>query len=170
VVDGLSDDKFETLDPSIPNAHLVSFLDPVPRVARVSHVIGGKKIGVLHVEKHERAPIIVLKGMGNDLREGTVYFRYVGETRQIKPGELRAIIEAREARAVAEFSRIMNRVAPARARLLTSILAKYPEERAVLSSTENYFPQFNSCAREIFAGQRCADAPPGRRRAADIGC
>jgi hypothetical protein len=111
VVDGLSDDKFETLDPSILNSHLVSFLDPVPRVARVSHVIGGKKIGVLHVEKHERAPIIVLKGMGNDLREGAVYFRYVGETRQIKPGELRAIIEAREARAVAEFSRRMTRVA-----------------------------------------------------------
>jgi predicted HTH transcriptional regulator len=111
VVDGMSDDKFETLDPAILNSHLVSFLDPVPRVARVSHVIGGKKIGVLHVEKHERAPVIVLKGMGNDLREGAVYFRYVGETRQIKPGELRAIIEAREARAVAEFSRRMNRVA-----------------------------------------------------------
>ncbi|WP_176936985.1 AlbA family DNA-binding domain-containing protein [Bradyrhizobium brasilense] len=111
VVDGMSDDKFETLDPALLNSHLVSFLDPVPRVARVPHKIGGKKIGVLHVEKHERAPIIVLKGMGNDLREGAIYFRYVGETRQIKPGELRAIIEAREARAVAEFSRRMNRVA-----------------------------------------------------------
>jgi predicted HTH transcriptional regulator len=78
VVDGMSDDKFETLDPSILNSHLVSFLDPVPRVARVSHGIGGKRIGVLHVEKHEIAPVIVLKGMGNDLREGSVYFRYVG--------------------------------------------------------------------------------------------
>jgi hypothetical protein len=63
------------------------------------------------VEKHERAPVIVLKGMGSDLREGAVYFRYVGETRQIKPGELRAIIEVREARAVAEFSRRMSRIA-----------------------------------------------------------
>jgi hypothetical protein len=111
IVEGMSDDKFQTLDPALLTSHLVSFLDPVPTVARVSHTIGGKKIGVLHVEKHERAPVIVLKGMGTDLREGAVYFRYVGETRQIKPGELRAIIETREARAVAEFSRRMNRVA-----------------------------------------------------------
>jgi hypothetical protein len=109
LVEGMSDDKFETLDPKVLNSHLVSFLDPVPRVARVSHVIDGKKIGVLHVEKHERAPVIALKEMGSDLREGAVYFRYVGETRQIKPGELRAIIEAREARAVAEFSRPFDR-------------------------------------------------------------
>lgn len=110
-VDGMSDDKFETLDRALLNAHLVSFLDPVPRVARLSHKIGGKKVGVIHVEKHEHAPVIVLKGMTNDLREGAIYFRYVGETRQIKPGELRAIIEAREARAIAEFSRRMNRLA-----------------------------------------------------------
>lgn len=111
LVEGMSDDKFETLDPKVLNSHLVGFLDPVPRVARAPHVVGGKKIGVLHVEKHGRAPVIVLKEMGSDLREGAIYFRYVGETRQIKPGELRAIIEAREARAVAEFSRRMSRVA-----------------------------------------------------------
>jgi hypothetical protein len=111
VVDGMSDDKFETLDPALLTSHLVSHLDPVPTVTRVPHVIGGKRIGALYVEKHERPPIIVLKGNGTDLREGAIYFRYVGETRQIKPGELRAIIEAREARAVADFSRRMSRVA-----------------------------------------------------------
>jgi hypothetical protein len=111
VVEGMSDDKFETLDPALLNSHLVACFDPVPRIARVPHAIGGKKIGVLHVEKHERAPVIALRNMGSDLREGAIYFRYVGETRQVKPGELRAIIEAREARAVAEFSRRMTRVA-----------------------------------------------------------
>jgi Putative DNA-binding domain len=111
LVEGMSDEKFETLDPKVLNSHLVGFLDPVPRVVRVPHAIGGKKIGVLYVEKHDRAPVIVLKEMGSDLREGAIYYRYVGETRQIKPGELRAIIETREARAVAEFSRRMSRVA-----------------------------------------------------------
>ncbi|MBR1216184.1 ATP-binding protein [Bradyrhizobium sp. JYMT SZCCT0180] len=110
-VEGMSDDKFETLDPALLSAHLVSCLDPVPKVTHVAATIGGKKVGVLHVEKHERGPVIALKNMGSDLREGGVYFRYVGETRLIKPGELRAIMEAREARAVAEFARRMNRVA-----------------------------------------------------------
>ncbi|MBR0730461.1 hypothetical protein JQ582_41775 [Bradyrhizobium japonicum] len=42
---------------------------------------------------------------------GGIYFRYVGETRLIKPGELRQIIAGREQRAIAEFSARMGRVA-----------------------------------------------------------
>ena len=110
-VEGMSDDKFESLDPAILNTNLVGCLDPVPTVTRVFATIGGKKIGVLHVEKHDRAPVIALKTMGTDLKEGGVYFRYVGETRLIKPGEMRAIVETREARAIADFARRMNRVA-----------------------------------------------------------
>jgi hypothetical protein len=49
--------------------------------------------------------VIAVKNVGNDVREGAIYFRYVGETRQIKPGELRQIIKLREQRAVEEFSR-----------------------------------------------------------------
>jgi hypothetical protein len=110
-VEGMSDDKFETLDPALLSSHLVSSLDPVPKVTRARATIGGKKVGVLHVEKHERGPVVALKNIGSDLREGGIYFRYVGETRLIKPGELRAIMETREARAIAEFARRMNRVA-----------------------------------------------------------
>ncbi|WP_196232418.1 AlbA family DNA-binding domain-containing protein [Bradyrhizobium japonicum] len=110
-VEGMSDERFETLDPALLNAHLASSLDPVPKVTRVAASIGGKKIGVIYVEKQDHGPVIALKTIGGDLREGGIYFRYVGETRLIKPGELRAIMEAREARAVAEFARRMNRVA-----------------------------------------------------------
>jgi hypothetical protein len=42
IVDGMSDDKFETLDPALLTSHLVSFLDPVPTVTRVAHTVGGK--------------------------------------------------------------------------------------------------------------------------------
>jgi hypothetical protein len=76
LVEGMSDDKFETLYPKVLNSHLVSFLDPVPRGARVSHVIDGKKIGALHVEKHERAPVI-----GNISRERPAKGRVTGVTR-----------------------------------------------------------------------------------------
>jgi hypothetical protein len=49
--------------------------------------------------------------MGKDLTEGTIYYRYVGESKPIKPGELRQIIADREQQAVAEFARSMTRVA-----------------------------------------------------------
>lgn len=68
-------------------------------------------MGVLSVQPHENAPVIALKNIGSDVKEGAIYFRYVGETRAIKPGELRQIIAMREQPAVAEFSRRMVGVA-----------------------------------------------------------
>ena len=111
VVEGMSDDKFHTLDPSILNSHLLSTLDPVPTIKKVTLSIGGKHVGAIYVEKHPEGPVIAVKNVGGDVREGAIYFRYVGETRQIKPGELRQIIKMREQKAVEEFSRRMSRVA-----------------------------------------------------------
>lgn len=111
VVEGMSDDKFQTLDPSILNSHLLSTLDPVPTTRKITLSVGGKNIGAMYVEKHPEGPVIAVKNVGNDVREGAIYFRYVGETRQIKPGELRQIIKTREQKAVEDFSRRMSRVA-----------------------------------------------------------
>ncbi|WP_316237882.1 ATP-binding protein [Bradyrhizobium sp. SZCCHNR1015] len=108
---GLSDDVFATSDISLLNRVLVGALDPVPHVTKGLIELGGKQVGVLYVEKHDLGPVIAIKNVGQDVKEGGVYFRYVGETRLIKPGELRQIIAAREQRAVAEFSARMNRVA-----------------------------------------------------------
>ncbi|WP_316203627.1 ATP-binding protein [Bradyrhizobium sp. SZCCHNS3051] len=109
--DGLSDDVFAKSDISLLNRVLVGALDPVPHVTKGLIELGGKQVGVLYVEKHDHGPVIAIKNVGQDVKEGGVYFRYVGETRLIKPGELRQIIAAREQRAVAEFSARMNRVA-----------------------------------------------------------
>ena len=73
--------------------------------------VGGTSLGVLYVEKHDHAPIVALKNIASDVKEGGIYYRYVGETRLIKPGELRQIIANREKRAIADFSQRMARVA-----------------------------------------------------------
>lgn len=109
--EGLSDDLFGKTDPAEINRCLASALDPVPRISKHQIQIGEKSIGVLHVEKNDHGPVIALKNVGNDLKEGAIYFRYVGETRAIKPGELRKIISQREQRAVSEFAQRMARVA-----------------------------------------------------------
>jgi Putative DNA-binding domain len=101
--DGLSDTTFFDSDPALINRSLSGALDPVPHVTKSSITFGKKRIGVLYVEKHEHAPVIAIKNIAQDVKEGTIYFRYVGETRAIKPGELRQIIANREQRAVAEF-------------------------------------------------------------------
>jgi Putative DNA-binding domain len=111
IVEGMSDDKLHTLDPSILNSQLLSALDPVPTITKIALSIGGKSVGAVYVEKHPEGPVIAVKNVGSDVKEGAIYFRYVGETRQIKPGELRQIIKMREQKAVEEFSRRMSRVA-----------------------------------------------------------
>jgi hypothetical protein len=109
--DGLADDTFTKSDVSLVNRVLVGSLDPVPHVTKSLIELGGKQVGVLYVEKHDHGPVIAIKNVGQDVKEGGIYFRYVGETRLIKPGELRQIIAAREQRAIAEFSARMGRVA-----------------------------------------------------------
>jgi len=109
--DGLQDDFFTKSDISLLNRILVGALDPVPHVTKGLIELGGNQVGVLYVEKHDHGPVIAIKNVGQDVKEGGIYFRYVGETRLIKPGELRQIIAAREQRAIAEFSTRINRVA-----------------------------------------------------------
>lgn len=111
VVEGLPDDTFAKTDPAEINRSLAGSLDPVPRTATATLLLSGKTLGIMHVEKHDGAPVIALKNIGTEVREGTVYYRYAGETRAIKPGELRKIIADREQRAVAAFSHQMARVA-----------------------------------------------------------
>jgi predicted HTH transcriptional regulator len=93
---GMSDDKFHTLDPSILNSNLLATFDPVPTVKKVALSIDDKNVGAMHVEKHPEGPVIALRNVGNEVREKAIYFRYVGETRQIKPGELRQLLKMRE--------------------------------------------------------------------------
>lgn len=111
IAEGLQGAAFTDADPAELSRALVGALDPVPHVAKVVVSIGGADVGVLYVEPHENAPVVALKGIGNVVSEGAIYYRYVGETRPIKPGELRQIIAMREQRAVAEFSQRMARVA-----------------------------------------------------------
>jgi hypothetical protein len=110
-IEGLADDEFQRTDPAAINRTLVGALVPVPHVTKSVVKFGAKTIGVLTIEPHQDAPVIALKMMGHDVKEGCIYYRYVGETRTIKPGELRQILALREQRAIADFTRRMMGVA-----------------------------------------------------------
>ncbi|GJE81245.1 AlbA family DNA-binding domain-containing protein [Methylorubrum thiocyanatum] len=111
IADGLSEAWFADTDPAEINRTLISALDPVPHITKAVVDLGGRSVGVLHVEPHEHPPVMAVKNVGQEIKEGTIYFRYEGESRPIKPGELRQIIARREQQAVAEFTRRMNQVA-----------------------------------------------------------
>jgi len=108
---GMNDDAFLKADPADINRCLAGALNPVPVFSAFKIELDTKSIGVIHVEKHDHPPVVATKNVNNEFREGAIYFRYVGETRVIKPGELHRIIAYREQKAVAEFARRMSRVA-----------------------------------------------------------
>lgn len=108
---GMNDDAFSKADPADLNRCLAGAFVPVPTFATFTMEVDGKSVGVIYVEKHHHAPVVALKNVNNEFREGTIYYRYVGETRPIKPGELHRIIAHREQKAVAEFARRMSKVA-----------------------------------------------------------
>ncbi|MEQ8267792.1 MAG: ATP-binding protein [Parvibaculum sp.] len=110
-VTGLSDENFLKMDPAEINRTLASALDPVPHVTKSTIHVGGLDVGVLNVEKHGHPPVVAIKNIASDIKEGAIYYRYVGETRSIKSGELHQIIAAREQGAIANFFKRMSRVA-----------------------------------------------------------
>ncbi|WP_435655095.1 AlbA family DNA-binding domain-containing protein [Brucella pituitosa] len=110
-VKGLSDNAFTQTDPSELNRCLAGSLHPVPVFSTCTIEFDGLKVGVIGVEKHPHPPVMAIKNVNSEVREGAVYFRYVGETRAIKPGELQQIIAYREQKAVAEFSRRITGIA-----------------------------------------------------------
>lgn len=108
---GMASAEFEATDPAEINRALAGALDPVPIFSICTLDLGGNSIGVVRVEKHEHPPVIAIKNIGNEVKEGAIYYRYVGETRVIKPGELRKIIARCERKAVEEFVQNMGKVA-----------------------------------------------------------
>jgi len=111
---GLQNAYFEETDLSAINRTLISSLDPAPMISKTTLVVNSKKIGVIHVEKHNDAPLVSIKNVGTNFKEGMIYYRYPGETRSIKPGELRRIIQMREQRAVSDFAKRVGGVATGR--------------------------------------------------------
>lgn len=108
---GLADNTFATTDPAEINRCLAGALAPVPLFSMFTLDFDGLTVGVIHIPKYDNPPIIAIKNVNSEVKEGAVYYRYVGETRIIKPAELQNIIAYREQKAVADFARRMSRVA-----------------------------------------------------------
>ncbi len=108
-VTGLTSDEFVKADPADFTKQLKAKLDPTPRVRSAVACIGGKTIGVLHVEQHAGRPVIVTKQDG-DLREGDIFFRYPGQSSRIKYADLRAILDARDTEARQQVLPLVERL------------------------------------------------------------
>ena len=92
VIVGINNDNFEQKDAALITEYLNSIFVPKIEWKKDLCTINDKKIGILYVEESNDKPIIACAN-GDEVKEGDIYYRYPGETRRIKQGELKSIIE-----------------------------------------------------------------------------
>lgn len=95
---GLPDGRFGETDRNRFSQIIRSTLAPTPRFEVGTLQLEGLLIGVIHVEPHTSKPVIASKNHGEAVSEGSIYFRYVAETKAISYADLRAILDERDLR------------------------------------------------------------------------
>lgn len=90
---GMSNNKLSETDPKAIDMKVREYFSPDIRWQSVIQEFEGKKFGVLSVEEAEEKPVVCKKSKDNILREGAIYYRYRGETKEIEYPELKRILE-----------------------------------------------------------------------------
>jgi len=90
---GLKNDNFEKIDPGIISGYLNDAFSPEIKWHMLRYEFQDKYFGLLYVEESFDKPLIARKNIGNEIKEGEIYYRYRGRTEKIKYPELRKIID-----------------------------------------------------------------------------
>ena len=93
---GMSNTRFQEIDPKEIDGRLREYF--APSIKWRSDILelddGSKKtFGFLIVEEAEEKPIVCKKSKDNILREGAIYYRYRGETKEIEYPELNSLLQ-----------------------------------------------------------------------------
>ena len=94
-VTGLQDDLFQTTDIARITDRCKTLLAPTPVFLKDVINLGGATVGFIHVEKHSRKPIVVTRD-GDRIHDGSIYFRYPGQSAQIKSADLFELLRDRD--------------------------------------------------------------------------
>ena len=90
---GMSNQKLSETDPKDIDARIREYFSPEIRWSVAFQDFQGKTFGILSVEEAAVKPIVCKKNKADILREGAIYYRYRGETKEIEYPELAQILE-----------------------------------------------------------------------------
>ena len=92
---GLPDNIFANTDIVQITDKVKSFLTPTPAFIKETIEVGGMTLGIIYVEKYGVPPVIVCRD-GDGLNDGSILFRYPGQSAKIKFGDLLAMLRERD--------------------------------------------------------------------------
>jgi hypothetical protein len=90
---GMTNNKFNETDPKTIDKTIREYFSQELIWKSSTHKISEKEFGILIVDESENKPIICKKNKDGVLREGAVYYRYRGETKEIEYAELQKILD-----------------------------------------------------------------------------
>lgn len=90
---GMSNQKLNDTDPKDIDARIREYFSPAIKWNVAFQEFQGKSFGMLSVEEATVKPIVCKKNKAEVLREGAIYYRYRGETKEIEYPELNLLLE-----------------------------------------------------------------------------
>jgi hypothetical protein len=109
VVAGISEEQESAFDVSRATQSIRAALEPMPGFEFQFVQLGAVRIGALFIHHEPSGPVIASKDE-QSLREGTIYYRYPGESRAIRPAEFRKLLEERDRRARLEARHSIDKI------------------------------------------------------------
>lgn len=91
---GMTNTKFNDMDPSELEAQIRQFFAPSIEWNMQTEFWDGKPFGILSVKEAENKPVVCCRSKNGILREGAIYYRYRGESKEIGYPELRKLLDA----------------------------------------------------------------------------
>jgi hypothetical protein len=89
----MSNQKLSDTDPKDIDARIREYFSPAIKWNVAFQEFQGKSFGMLSVEEATVKPIVCKKNKAEVLREGAIYYRYRGETKEIEYPELNLLLE-----------------------------------------------------------------------------
>lgn len=90
---GLKDNRFSEIDPKDIDKRIREFFSSEIMWTSEMFEYDNNSFGILHVEPSDKKPVICKKNHVDILREGAIYYRYRGETKEIEYAELNRILD-----------------------------------------------------------------------------
>ena len=121
---GLQNDKFEKLDSTKLNAIILEYFSADISYSIQGYEWNGRQFGILQVSEAHIKPVVCRKSHSKILREGAVYYRYRGETKEIKYPELAALLDyerEKEKRLWMEHIQKISSVGPSHVHILDTV-------------------------------------------------
>jgi hypothetical protein len=92
------------------NQYLSEHFTPTPVWEKAEWQIAAKTVGVIYVYSAVQKPVICTKNDGQTLKEADIYYRYPGETRRIRYGELVQLLGEQARKTERQWADVLSRV------------------------------------------------------------